>query len=106
MNNTSSSTDGGMDVLLKRIQALWPAAKGSVSEIRKPCIRPNCRACREGRKHRAFILSWNDGKHRRCMYVPSSLVDDLRKAIANGRRIEQILYQVGTRLIMQARKQR
>lgn len=104
MKNTSLSVDGAPANLLGQIAALLPAAKGSVAEVRKPCIRPNCRACKEGRKHRAFILQWNDGKRRRCTYVPSSLVADLRKAIANGRRIERLLSQAGAWMVMETRK--
>lgn len=104
MKNTSLSADGALGDVLGQIEALLPAAKGSVSEVRKPCIRPNCRACKEGRRHRAVILQWNDGKRRRCTYVPSSLVAHLRKAIANGRRIECLLSQAGARMVMEARK--
>jgi hypothetical protein len=106
MKSNSLSTDGGIGDLATQIQALWPAAKGSVSEVRKPCIRPNCMACKEGRKHRAFILSWNDGERRRCMYVPAGIVAELRKAIANGRRIEQLLYRAGAQMVMASRNRR
>jgi hypothetical protein len=106
MKTTSISTGEGGRAILTQIQTLWPAAKGSVAEVRKPCIRPNCVACKEGKKHRAFILSWNDGKSRRCMYVPSSMVADLRKAIANGRRIERLLSQAGAQMVMEARNRR
>src|ERR1017187_8750855 len=30
---------------LRQLEKLWPAIKGSLSEVRKPCIRPNCAAC-------------------------------------------------------------
>jgi hypothetical protein len=106
MKTTSLSADGAPGDLLGQIRALLPAAKGSVSEVRKPCIRPHCRACKEGRKHPCFILQWNDGKRRRCTYVPASLVADLRKAIANGRGIERLLSQAGARMVMEARRRR
>ena len=92
------------DWFLAQLGALWPAAKGSVAEIHKPCIRPGCAACREGRKHRAFILSYKDGRRRRCLYVPAEHVETLRRAIANGRRIEQLLSQLGARLVTQQRR--
>lgn len=107
MRNISSSSAGStLADMLRQLQILWPAAKGSVSEVRKPCIRPNCKACKEGKKHCAFILSWNDGKRRRCTYVPARLVADLRQAIANGRRMEQLLSQAGAKMVMEARNQR
>lgn len=106
MKTTSRSADGGVAAIGAQIQVLWPAAKGSVSEVRKPCIRPNCAACKEGKKHRAFILSWNDGKRRRCTYVPAGVVSELRKAIANGRRIEQLLSQAGAQMVIEGRNAR
>src|SRR3989442_4246783 len=30
---------------LNKLLAFWPALKGSVAQVRKPCIRPDCRAC-------------------------------------------------------------
>jgi hypothetical protein len=102
MKTTNSSKEGA-DGILRQIQELWPAAKGSLARIRKPCIRPNCKACKSGRKHPAFILSWNDGERRRCTYVPSGMVDDLRRAIANGRRIEKLLSQAGAQMVLGAR---
>lgn len=89
--------------LLVQIRKLWPAAKGSVAAIRKPCVRPECKACAEGRKHRAFILSYKEGTRRRCLYVPARQVEPLRRAIANGRRIEELLSKAGARLVLSQR---
>ena len=63
---------------LRQLEKLWPAIKGSMAEIRKPCIRPNCAACARGGKHRAFILSLTDQGRRRCMYVPADMVPQLQ----------------------------
>lgn len=104
MKNTSFSSDGAPDRLLRQIQALLPAAKGCVCKIRKPCIRPDCRLCKEGKKHPSFILEWHDGQRRRCTYVPERLVAALRKAIANGRRIERLLSLAGAQMVMEARR--
>jgi hypothetical protein len=106
MKAKRASTDGERDRFLAQIADLWPAAKGSVAEVRKPCVRPDCKACAEGRKHRAFILSYKDGARRRCLYVPAARVAALRMAIANGRRIEQILSQCGAQWVRQARQAR
>jgi len=106
MKKTSVSQDGDLNDLLAQIRKLWPAAKGSVAEIRKPCVRPNCKACAEGRRHRAFILSYKDGARRRCLYVPAHRVEALRRAIANGRRIEVLLSLAGARLILSQRNPR
>lgn len=81
------------------LEAIGPAVKGSLVEVRKPCIRPNCQACKDGRKHRAFIFHHTvDGK-RRCLYVPLACVEPLRQALDNGRLIEECLHEAGPALI-------
>jgi len=87
------------------LQAIGPAAKGSLVEVRKPCIRPQCPACKAGRKHRAFMFHYAEGGKRRCMYVPLGPVATLREALRNGRLIEQCLHEVGPALIKAARKE-
>jgi hypothetical protein len=100
------STKEQRERFLKQIAQFWPAAKGSVAEVRKPCTRPGCQACAEGRKHRAFILGYKEGGRRRCLYVPAERVVALRAAIANGRRIEQLLSQCGAEMVKAARQRR
>jgi len=81
------------------LESLGPAAKGSLVEVRKPCVRPQCPACRAGRKHRAFLFHYAEGGKRRCMYVPLAFVATLRDALRNGRLIEQGLHEAGPALI-------
>ncbi len=91
---------------LRRLEKLWPAIKGSLAEVRKPCIRPNCAACARGDKHSAFILSFTDQARRRCMYVPAELVPQLQQALRNGKALEEFLCQMGPELLRQYRKER
>jgi hypothetical protein len=91
---------------LRQIEKLWPAIKGSLAQVRKPCIRPKCAACARGDKHPAFILSFTDKGRRRCMYVPAELVPHLQQALRNGKALEEFLYQIGPQLLCQYRKER
>ena len=91
---------------LCQVEKLWPAIKGSLAEVRKPCIRPNCPACARGDKHPAFLLSFTDQGRRRCMYVPAELVPQLQQALRNGKLLEALLYQLGPELLRQYRQQR
>src|ERR1035441_7033758 len=103
----SKSTDSALrQNFLRQLQKLWPAIKGSLSEGRKPCIRPNCAACASGYKHPAFMLSFTDQGRRRCMYVPAELVPQLQQAMHNGKALEALLYQLGPELLRQYRQQR
>ena len=106
MTQPKSSDSSLRQNFLRQLQKLWPAIKGSLALIRKPCIRPNCPACARGDKHPAFILSFTDKGRRRCMYVPTELVPQLQRALRNGKALEKLLYQMGPELLRQYRKQR
>ncbi len=103
----SKSDDSALrQTFLRQLEKLWPAIKGSLAEVRKPCIRPHCAACTRGDKHPAFILSFTDQGRRRCMYVPAELVPQLQQALRNGKSLETLLYQLGPQLLRQYRLQR
>ena len=77
----------------------WPALKGSLALVRKPCIRPNCPACARGDKHPNYLLAFTQKGRRRCLYVPRAMVSVLKRALKNGRRLEQLLYDMGPTLL-------
>lgn len=106
MPNTKSSDAALRQNFLRQLEKLWPPIKGSLAEVRKPCIRPNCPACARGEKHPAYILSFTDKGRRRCMYVPTELVPRLQQALRNGRALEELLYQLGPELLRHHRQQR
>ena len=90
-------------LFLKKLLTLWPALKGSLAEVRKPCIRPNCPACARGDKHPNYLLAFTEKGRRRCLYVPQAMVPVLKRALKNGRRVEQLLYEMGPALRRQYR---
>jgi len=90
---------------LKRLVALWPALKGSLAQVYKPCIRPDCPTCARGHKHPNHLLAFTQEGRRRCLYVPKAMVPVLQRALDNGRRIEQLLYEMGPALLREYRAQ-
>jgi hypothetical protein len=92
-------------LLRKKLMALWPALKGSLAQVHKPCIRPNCPACARGDKHPSYLLAFTQNGRRRCLYVPNAMVPVLERALKNGRRIEQLLYEMGPALLREYRAQ-
>ena len=94
------------EAFLEDLAGLWPLAKGSLSLVRRPCIRANCGACARGEKHAAWIFTFRQGGRQRCRYVPKDLAPQLRQAIANGRRLEARLTQAGVDLIERHRRER
>jgi hypothetical protein len=87
----------------EKLASLWPALKGSLALVHKPCIRPNCRACARGVKHPNHLLTYTHNRRRRCLYVPRSMVPGLKRALENGRQIERLLYQMGPALVQEYR---
>lgn len=86
--------------LQRRLAELCPAARGTVSEVHKPCNRPNCKACASGRKHPAYIYMFTDGEgRRRCLHVPRELVPELRRRLTNGRLIDRLLFEAGAEFV-------
>ena len=88
-----------------KLLTCWPALKGSLAQVYKPCIRPNCAACARGDKHPNYLLAFTEKGRRRCLYVPKSMVSTLKRALENGRRIEQLLYAMGPALLREYRAQ-
>jgi hypothetical protein len=91
------------DRLRQRLLSLWPALKGSLAQVRKPCIRPNCPACARGDKHPNYLLAFTQAGRRRCLYVPLKMVPLLKRALLNGRRIERLLNEMGPALLREFR---
>ena len=81
-----------------QLLALWPAAKGSLNRVRKPCIHPTCRRCASGQKHPTWLLTCSVAGRRRCFYVAPAAVPALRAALTRGRRVEQLLVQTAIAL--------
>jgi hypothetical protein len=94
------------EAFLAKVAALWPALKGSLSQVRKPCIRPGCPACARGQKHLAYLLSFTQDGCRRCMYVPDALAPLIDRGLRNGRSVEQLLCDMGPTLIRDHRQKR
>jgi hypothetical protein len=106
MNKKKAEKEDRKARFLAEVSKLWPVARGSLSYVRKPCIHPNCQACARGEKHPSWIVSiYHQGKQR-CLYIPEDLVATLRQAIANGRKVEQLLAECGVTLVVEHRRRR
>ena len=57
MKNKNDKLCTAKAAFLKKIERLYPVARGTVSLVRKPCNRPNCPLCKSGEKHKALIFT-------------------------------------------------
>lgn len=76
---------------------LWPAALGSLSLRRSPCIREHCEACLKGEKHPSHVLYVRMKGRRFTIYIPDELVPDVQRSLDNGRELQELLYQTAMR---------
>lgn len=102
---TPASTPHSQQAFFEAIHTLWPLARGSLSEVRKPCTRKGCKACATGTKHPAFIYTYRQGGKRHCLHVRPPYVAQVRLAIENGRKIEEMLTDLGADLVRRQRGQ-
>lgn len=79
------------------VQKLSAVAAGSLCLRKCPCIRKNCPACAEGKGHSSFALYGRKRGQRFTIYVPEELVPEVREAIANGRRVQELVSEAGVR---------
>jgi len=92
---------------LAAARALWPAAKGSLARVARPCGHPEkCAACRSGKRHPMWIFTFRQGGRLRCRYVPADLVETLRRALVHGRELEKRLTEEGALIIERYRRER
>ena len=102
MKTTATATE----ICQAQFHALWPALKGSLAKVYKPCIRKNCAACARGDKHPAWLLAFTQQGRRRCLYVPLALVPAIQQALKNGRKLEALLYKMGGAMVQEHRRAR
>jgi hypothetical protein len=56
-----------------------------------------------GDKHPNYLLAFSEKGRRRCLYVPTAMVPVLKRALKNGRRLEQLLYAMGPAFLQEYR---
>jgi hypothetical protein len=86
--------------------ALWPAILGSLSLRRSPCIHANCPACLSGEQHPSHVLYGRHNGRRFAVYVPEDLVGEVRRAVENGRALQDLLVQAGPRYVKALKRAR
>lgn len=99
MKKGEKSEAAAKAAFLRKVAALWPVARGTVSLVRKPCSRRTCPACASGERHPALIFTCRVGGRGRCLHVRKGDEALMRRATENGRRLEALLAEEGVRLI-------
>ena len=85
---------------------LWPALLGSLSFRRSRCMQANCSACLSGEQHRSHVLYGRHNGRRFAVYVPEELVGEVRRAVDNGRALQDLPLQAGPRYVKALKRAR
>ena len=89
MKTKTHKAEGRRAPFLEAIAGLMPVARGSLALVRKACGKPGCRACKSGRKHPAWLFVYREGGKQKSRHVPARCAPLMRRAIENGRKLEQ-----------------
>ncbi len=73
---------------------------------RSPCGRENCPICLSGEQHWSHVLYGRHNGRRFAVYVPEVLVPQVRRAVENGRALQDLLVQAGPRYVRAAKRVR
>jgi hypothetical protein len=87
------------------VSEIWPVATGSISLRKGRCIRKNCPACAAGKGHSSYALYVRRGSRRFSIYVPRKLVPEVRKAVENGRLLQELINEAGLRYVSALKKE-
>ena len=68
--------------------------RGSVVELRRPCIRTHCPRCRTGERHPATYLSFKQAGRTRLLYLPATMQEQARAWVENYRALMALIEEV------------
>ena len=69
-------------------------------------MRDHCAACAGGEQHASYVLYGRIKGRRTAIYVPDELEPEIRRALENGRALQQLLHQAGRRYTNAVKHQR
>ena len=104
-----AKTETPADVVLwmeSEAAGLWPAMLGSLSFRRSRCVQANCAACLSGEQHQSHVLYGRHDGRRFAVYVPEDLAGEVRRAVENGRVLQDLLVQAGPRYVKALKRAR
>jgi len=90
----------------EKVAKLWPAGLGCLTLRRSPCIREGCQACQTGEQHPSYVLYGRRNGRRLALYVPDRLVPEVKRAVENGRALQELLYEAGQRYTRALKRER
>ena len=103
---TTETPDDVVRWLQSEAMDLGPAILGSLNFRRTRCGHENCRTCSSGELHPSHVLNGQHKGRRFAVYVPEDLVPEVRRAVKNGRALQDLLHQAAPRYIKALKRAR
>jgi len=69
-------------------------------------MRDHCAACARGDQHTSYVLYGRIKGRRIAIYVPDALEPEIRRALDNGRALQDLLHEAGRRYTNAVKHQR
>jgi len=92
--------------LQQEVVRLSPVALGSLSLRKTRCIRDRCHPCQTGEQHPSYVLYGRQKGRRFARYVPDELAPEIRRALAHGRALQELLHEAGRRYLEALKRER
>ena len=70
-------------------------AKGSIRQYKRNCGKKNCLKCASGERHLTYQMTYYKDGRQHSKYVGPAQLEDFRQAIANGRKLEELMVDFG-----------
>lgn len=86
---------GLMEKWLRSVKETGIAAKGSIREYKRNCGSGKCRKCASGERHPTHQMTYYLNGRQHSRHIGPSQLEQMRKAIFNGRRLEELLVRFG-----------
>jgi len=78
--------------LLRKIRSIGPVFRGSLAEVHLTCGKNNCR-CQQGRRHRAFYMSYRSQGKTKVFHVANKRLAQAREFHDNWLQLKALLEQ-------------
>ena len=82
-----------VDARVRQLSARGPVLSASLVQIARRCGREGCR-CNTGEKHLGYYLTRQVEGKTRTVYVPTELVEEVRKWIEEHKRLKQLVQEI------------
>lgn len=88
MNNASEKK---REAITDKIVSMRPVIRGSIVILKRPCIRKECKKCRQGIFHPATYLSVTKDRKTHITYLPKYAIKHVEKAKVHYKKAKELL---------------